>query len=129
VRAPRASSASDASNVDPFSATFRAQILALLRSGHARVVGHATVDGEDTIEIQSTDGHTTYYVAPDSYEPVELVTRGTTGGVTLHFDTYQELPLNDNDGLLSLTAQHPTAHIDRDVADYNAAEARLFPHG
>jgi hypothetical protein len=128
VRASRASSSSDQSNVDPFSATFRGQILALLRSGHARVIGHATVDGQETVEIQSADRHTTYYVAPETYQPVQLTTRGTTGGVVTHFDTYEELPLKDNNGLLSLTAQHPGALIDRDVADYNAAEARRFPH-
>jgi hypothetical protein len=30
---------------------------------------------------------------------------------------------------LSLVAEHPTAIIDRNFADYQAAEARLFPHG
>jgi hypothetical protein len=129
VRAPRDTSANDASNLDPFSATFRGQILAVLRSGGARVAGHAAVDGRDTIKIESARGHTTYYVAPDSYQPVELTTRGTTGGSVLRFDTYQELPLSANTKLLSLTAQHPGAMIDRNAADYGAAEARLFPHG
>jgi hypothetical protein len=119
----------DASNLDPFSATFRGQVLSLLRSGRARVAGHATVDGRDTIEIRATDGHLTYYLAPNSYTPVELTTRGTTGGTVLRFDVYQELPLEESSKLLSLTAQHPTAIVDRDVADYQAAEARLFPHG
>jgi hypothetical protein len=129
VRAPRRSSANDASNLDPFSATFRTQILALLRSGHARVAGRATVDGRDTIKIEAADGHTTYYVAPGSYRPVELTTKGTSGGTILRFDSYEELPAVDNSKLLSLSAQHPNAVIDRNAADYRAAEARLFPHG
>jgi hypothetical protein len=129
VRAPRASSANDASSLDPFSATFRGQILSLLRSGDVRVTGHVTVDGHDTIKIESAHGHTTYYVAPDSYEPVELTTKGTSGGSILRFDTYKTLPAPENTNLLSLIAEHPTAIIDRNVADYQAAEARLFPHG
>jgi hypothetical protein len=134
VAAPRASSSNGAStntvsNLDPFSATFRGQILALLRSGHVRVAGHATVDGRDTIKIESADGHTTYYLAPDSYTPVQLTTKGTTGGTILRFDTYEQLPMQDNGNLLSLSAQHPAATVDRNAADYQAAEARLFPHG
>jgi hypothetical protein len=129
VRAPAASSTNDAGSLDPFSGTFRGQILALLRSGHARVAGHVTVDGRDTIRIQSADGHTTYYLAPDSYKPVELVTKGTTGGSILRFESYEELPAKDTGDLLNLAAQHPGAKINRNVADYQAAEARLFPHG
>jgi hypothetical protein len=114
---------------DPDSSGFRGQILALLRSGDARVIGHETVDGHDTIAIAAADGHTTYYVEPDSYRPVELRTRGTDGGTALRFRTYETLPLGDNRDLLSLAAQHPAAQVDRDPADYQAAEARLFPNG
>jgi hypothetical protein len=32
-------------------------------------------------------------------------------------------------GAPRLTAQHPTAQVNRDPADYRAAESRLFPHG
>jgi hypothetical protein len=116
-------------DLDPNSPAFRGQVLGLLRSGQAQVVGHATVADRDTLEIRSADGHITYYVAPDTYQPVELTTRGTSGGTVMRFDTYEQLPLNENSALLSLTAQHPTATIDRDPGDYNAAQARLFPHG
>jgi len=119
----------DASNADPTSSEFRDQILALLRSGGARVVGHATVDGQDTIEIASADGHTTYFVDPDSYRPVELRTRGTDGGTALRFRTYETIDSDANASLLSLAAQHRGARIDRAPAHYRAAEARLFPHG
>jgi hypothetical protein len=133
VPAPSAGSANasrnDTSDLDPFSATFRGQILAMLRSGGVRVVGHATVDGVDTIKIQSADGHIIYYVTPGSYAPVELITKGTTGGVVVRFDTYEALPAGSNGDVLSLTARHPTATVDRSVADYNAADERLFPHG
>ena len=72
---------------------------------------------------------TTYYVDPDSYDPVELDTRGTGRGVALRFRTYESLPSEGNTGLLDLRAQHPDAAVDRSAADYDAAQTRLFPHG
>jgi len=118
------------SSADPSSQGFRGQILALLRSGGAQLVGPATIDGRDTLEIRSRDGHTTYYVDPSTYAPVELDTTGTGGGTRLRVNTYEELPAGGaNLALVSLTAQHPSATVDRDRADYVAAEKRLFPHG
>ena len=122
-------SSDDSSTADPGSGDFRSQILALLRSGEARVVGHRTIDGQDTIEIASADGHTTYYVDPETYRPVELDTRGTEGGTALRFRTYETLDSGANSDLLSLEAQHPSARIDRDPAHFNSAQERLFPHG
>jgi hypothetical protein len=114
---------------DPTSTAFRDEILTLLNSGGGRVAGHATIDGREVIEIDSADGHTTYYVDPASYAPVELRTRGTDGGTSLRFRTYEKLALDGNVSLLSLEDQHPTARVDRDPADYQAAQSRLFPHG
>jgi len=114
---------------DPSSPAFRAQILTLLESGGARVVGHRTIDGRDTIELSSGDGHTRYYVDPDTYAPVELDTTGTGGGVSLRFAAYEALPATGHRSLLDLEAQHPNAAVDRSAADYGAAQARLFPHG
>lgn len=119
----------DQSTADPGSGDFRTQILALLRSGEARVLGHRTLAGQDTIAIASADGHTTYYVDPGTYRPVELDTRGTGGGTALRFRTYETLEAGANGDLLSLAAQHPGARVDRDPAHYRAAEARLFPKG
>ena len=73
--------------------------------------------------------HTTYFVDPQSYRPVELRTRGTDGGTALRFRTYETLALGEHRALLSLAAQHPGARIDRDTADYQAAQGRLFPNG
>jgi len=122
-------SSDDADSPDPGSPAFRDQILALLKSGGAHVVGHKTIDGRDTIEIDSADGHTSYYVDPDSYEPVELDTTGTDGGTALRFHTYEALPAEGNGSLLDLEAQHPNASVDRSASDYQAAQSRLFPHG
>jgi hypothetical protein len=117
------------SSADPWSPAFRDEILALLNSGGAHVNGHRTIDGRDTIEISSGDGHTTYYVDPDSYEPVELDTTGTDGGTALRFRTYETLPAEGNNGLLDIVARHPNATVDRNASDWRAAQARLFPHG
>jgi hypothetical protein len=115
---------------DPSSQEFSDQILTLLQSGGAHLVGPATVAGRDTLEIRSQDGHTTYYVDPTTYAPVELDTTGTSGGVSLLFNTWDVLPADDaTEALLSLTAQHPSATVDRDPAHYDAAERRLFPNG
>jgi hypothetical protein len=106
------------------------QILTLLRSCGAHLVGHATIGGRDTLELRSQDGHITYYVDASTYAPVQLDTTGTDGGTSLRFTTYEVLPADDaNQALLSLTAQHPSATVDHSQADYLAAEKRLFPNG
>jgi hypothetical protein len=106
------------------------QIVTLLQSCGARLVGHAIVDGRDTLELRSRDGHITYYVDSHTYAPVQLDTTGTDGGTSLHFVTWELLAGGGaNDALLSLTAQHPSATVDHDEADYRAAEQRMFPHG
>jgi hypothetical protein len=130
VAAPADSAPASSCDVDPGSAGFGDQLRRLLQSCGARLVGHATVGGRDTLEIRAQGGHTTYYVDPDSYAPVELDTTGTTGGVDLRFTTWEILPGGGANGaLLSLTAQHPSAAVDRNRADYRAAEQRLFPNG
>jgi hypothetical protein len=112
VPAPAAATAPDCSGFG--SQDYGDQILTLLRSCGAHLVGHATIGGRDTLELRSQDGHTT----------------GTDGGTSLRFTTYEVLAANDaNQALLSLTAQHPSATVDRSQADYLAAEKRLFPNG
>jgi len=128
-RRPQAKATAPASDPDPSSGEFRDQILELLNSGGATVAGSTTIDGREAIEIDSADGHTTYFVDPNTYAPVELRTRGNGGGTALRFRTYDHLALAGNAGLLSLEAQHPAARVDHDPADYRTAESRLFPHG
>jgi hypothetical protein len=62
VPKPPPSSKDDSSDVDPTSSGFRGQILALppVEGGFASWV-HRTLAGQDTIEIASADGHTTYF--------------------------------------------------------------------
>ena len=128
VPLPAAATAPDCSDFG--SQDYGDQILTMLRSCGAHLVGHATIGGRDTLELRSRDGHITYYVDASSYAPVQLDTTGTDGGTSLRFTTYEVLPADDaNEALLSLTAQHPSATVDRSQADYLAAEKRLFPNG
>jgi hypothetical protein len=109
---------------------FRAEILALLRSGRARETGHVQVAGRDAIRIQSPNGRQVYLVDAATYDPIEWTSAGNGGGVTLRFPIYEELPVDtESMKLLDLEAQHPGARVVRDPAAYQAAEARLFPHG
>jgi hypothetical protein len=109
---------------------FRSEILALLRSGRVRDTGHAQVGGRDAIRFESLDGKKVYVVDASTYAPLEWTTTGKSGGVTLRFPVYEELPADkESMKLLDLEAQHPDASVVRDTHAYMAAEARLFPHG
>lgn len=109
---------------------FRSEILALLNSGKVVVVGHVTVDGRDAIRLESLDGKKIYVVDAATYDPIEWTTTGTTGGVTLRFGGYEELPVDtESMQLLSLQDQHPNAQVVRGAKPYIAAESRLYPHG
>jgi hypothetical protein len=128
VAARAAATAPDCSDFG--SQDYGDQILTLLRSCGAHLVGHATIGGRDALELRSRNGHVTYYVDASSYAPVQLDTTGTDGGTSLRFVTWEVLPAGEaNEALLSLTAQHPSATVDQNQADYVAAERRLFPNG
>ena len=109
---------------------FRSDILKLLESGEARIVGHVNVGGRDAIRIESADGKQVYLVDASTYDPIEWTTTGNGGGVTLRFPVYEELPVSSRSmDLLSLEAQHPDAQVVRGATAYMAAEKRLYPHG
>jgi outer membrane lipoprotein-sorting protein len=109
---------------------FRAEILALLRSGRVQDTGHVRVDGRDAIRLESLDGKQVYDVDASTYDPIEWTTSGNGGSVTLRFPVYEELPVDGGSlKLLELEDQHPGAAVVRDVKAYMAAESRLYPHG
>jgi len=111
-------------------ADFRDEVLALLRSGRVRVVGHVTVDGRDAIRLESLDGRKVYVVDAATYDPIQWKTTGDGGSVTLDFPVYEELPVDpQSQQLLRLRDQHPGAQVVRDGKAYIAAESRLYPHG
>jgi hypothetical protein len=106
---------------------FRAEALAMLRSPRATVTRH-TRDGESVLRMAV--GRSVYVVDGRTYAPIELRTRGTSGGTVLRFTAYESLPLNaDTEKLLSIAAQHPGAPVVRDPAAYDALVQRLFPMG
>lgn len=109
---------------------FRSDILKLLDSGQARITGHVDVGGRDAIRIESVDGKQAYLVDASTYDPIEWTTTGTSGGVTIRFPVYEQLPVDSESmDLLSLQAQHPGAQVERGAAGYSAAEKRLYPQG
>jgi hypothetical protein len=112
-------------------AEFRAEILALLRSGRVRVVGHVTVDGRDAIRLESLDGKKVYVVDAATYDPIEWTTTGLGGtSVRLDFPVYEELAVDAQSlQLLDLQDQHPGAQVVHDAQAYISAESRLYPHG
>jgi hypothetical protein len=114
--------------VDAGGDLYREKILLLLDSGRAREDGRTTVDGREAIRIVASEGGMMLLVDADSYEPIEW--RVSENGMTTEafFPTYERLPADAASAdLLSLTAQHPDATIDRDPAHYEAA--RLAPKG
>jgi len=109
---------------------FRQEVLALLRSGTAKEAGSATIGGHAAIRIVGADGHATYLVDAQTYDPLEFRTVGDGGGTTLRFVTYEQLPLTGaTSKLLSIQAQHTGARTTADPDQWRAAQSRLFPHG
>ncbi len=111
---------------------FRAEILAMLKSGQVREDGHLTVDGREAIKLVGTEegGRQELLVDAATYDPIEWRTAGDGGGTVLRFVVYETLPDSSAArALLDLKAQHPGARVDTDPADYQKASARLFPNG
>jgi len=131
---PRGSEAVQGGSTDDGSSgaadeVFRQQALAALKASTTSLVGHVTVDGRDALKIVVSPS-VTYLVDAQTYDPIEWITRGTDGSVTLRFAAFEQLqPTADNLDLLSLTAQHAGAHVDSNASDYESAMSRLFPHG
>lgn len=126
---------------DLWSPCVSEQVANQVHSGMAKRVGTSSIDGHRAIEYRAIDGSWTYYADAHSGKPVRLAIRGIDGlelpqgqrpkrerdTLTLNVQAYDLLPFRGNEGLLSLPAQHPGARIDTKVADYYAAQARLFP--
>ncbi len=101
----------------------------LLRTHALKVDGMTTVDGRQAIKLssvagrfrpESPDSGLEYYVDPGKYHPIrEVINRAPYLQVSQTWTGYQVLSTTtNNQRLLSLTARHPNAHIDRNHADY-----------
>jgi len=106
-----------------------AEIRSLLEAGKLRVTGPITIDGRRAIRLVGGHGEDTeeYDVAPGNYAPIRELTR-TRGTVTiLTYSEYRVLPATPaNERLLNLAFRHPTARVDRNHADFLAAQERLI---
>jgi hypothetical protein len=114
-------------------AQYTRRVRAQLASGAARVDGRATVDGRAAIKIKIASGDEIDYVAADgTYILIETI-HGTPsspcGSTITVFHAFDYLPAAGNAGLLTLTAQHARARIDRSLRDFWSAENRLFQNG
>lgn len=117
----------------PYMAQYVRRLHAQLASGAARVDGRATVDGRAAIKIKFARRVEIDYVAADgSYVPIKTIygTPSSPAGQTITvYHSFEFLPAVGNAGLLSLTAQHPSARSDRSLQDFRAAGKRLYPNG
>lgn len=99
-----------------------AQVRQELNSGHAVVRGTVTIDGRPLYEIDLPGGEVGYF-EESSYLPRYLDDPQRDGSVVrLRVLAYEYLPMTaSNRGLLSVTAQHPSAQI---VTDAGAASGK-----
>lgn len=93
--------------IDPVS-----EIRQELASGQAQVAGTLVIGGSSLYKIDLPGGLIAY-VDPSTYRPLYLDDPQRDGGVVrLRVVTLEYLPLTpSNRALLSVTAQHPTAHV------------------
>jgi hypothetical protein len=118
---------------EPYDVQYIRRLRAELASGKAKAEGRATVNGRAAIKIKFAHSDEVDYVAADGSDiPIETIHGSPTSanGQTIDlYHTFEFLPAAGNAGLLSLTAQHPSARIDRSLRDFRAAGNRLFPNG
>jgi hypothetical protein len=90
-----------------------------LANGQAHLTGTAVIDGEALYAITLSSG-VVAYVDKSTYVP-RYLDDPQRDGTTVRLDvvTYEYLPAStENARLLSLTAQHPGAHLDTNPSDY-----------
>ncbi len=106
-----------------------AAIRSQLKAGKLRVSGSITIDGRRAIRLVGGRGSGTeeYDVAPGTYAPIREVHRWPGTTTILTYSEYRVLPATAaNMRLLNLAFRHPTARVDRNHADFLAAQARLI---
>ncbi len=125
--------AQEARLFEPFMSQYIRSLRAKLASGAARVDGRTIVEGRAAIKIRFAGSDEVDYVAADgSYAPIKTIsgTRSSDDGLQINvFHAFAYLPAKRNAGLLSLTTQHPTAHVDTSLSDFRATLKRVFRDG
>jgi hypothetical protein len=101
-----------------------AQVRQELASGQAQVNGTVVIDGASLYKIDLPHGLVGYFDTRN-YAPRYLDNPQRDGTVIrLRFAAYEYLPMtSSNRGLLSVTAQHPSARIDTNPNDAPAGSA------
>jgi hypothetical protein len=104
----------------------------LLEKGNMEVSGPATHDGRSAfaISLKANVGRPvwTLWVSAADGRPLELRDPGRDAREqpsTVRWSTYEVLPTDGANALLSLTAAHPSARVVHDAEQVMAAEARL----
>jgi hypothetical protein len=84
-----------------------------LENGTAQVAGTVTIDGTSLYKIELPNGVVGYFDRTD-YRPMYLDNPQQDGSVVrARVVTYEQLPMTpENEKLLSITAQHPTARVE-----------------
>ncbi len=84
-----------------------------LAHGSAQVAGTVTIDGASLYKIDLPNGVVGYFDRTD-YRPMYLDNPQRDGSVVrVRVVTYEQLPMTpENEKLLSITAQHPTARVE-----------------
>jgi len=106
-----------------------AEIRAQLKAGKFKVSGTTTTDGRPAIKLVGIRGNPIkeYDVAPGTYAPIREVVRQPGNLTIVTYSEYRVLPATPaNARLLNLALRHPNARVDRNHADYLAAEKRLL---
>lgn len=106
-----------------------AAIRAQLKAGKFKVSGAITIDGRQAIKLTGIRGNPIreYDVAPGTYAPIREVVRQPGNVTIVTYSEYRVLPDTPaNARLLNLALRHPNARVDRNHADYLAAEKRLL---
>jgi hypothetical protein len=110
--------------VDPVAA-LRQQ----LESAVATVVGTTTINGSAAYEINFDNGSRGYFDRA-TYYPIRYDSPDADGIVEVRFVTYEYLPATtDNMRLLDLGAQHPSAGVDANPADWPVGAVGYRPIG
>lgn len=111
-----------------------AEIRTLLERGRARVVGRESHDGVEAyvIELHASGKRRTLWTAVSDGRPLELRIDDGPGTAALQTTTwrvYELLSGGSADALVTERGAHPDARIVRDPDAFEAAQARMYPHG
>jgi hypothetical protein len=96
----------------------------LLSQPNVTINPNAALNGKAAIELTFDGGRFTYWISASTYQPLQIEDR-LFHGITRFLIARVLTGSAASPKLLSLEAQHPDAHVDHSLTDYNAALRRL----